>query len=373
MPIGAPPHHHLNHNLKHWQNKLYTKGQAIEFLDKAFGTGTPSNQGLNYSVKCPFCVAKNGGGQFRASTYSKRKLVIRTDNFLCHCWVCGYKSRNLIDVLSRHRPEWLQEYLKAFVGRGLIQDDLHKSSENPEEPKQLHLPGRFLPFYHIILKPDLLTPFERKAVDYLRTRSGIPKDINAQNETDFYRFLFYWGFGVCDPWADPGYANRVIMPSFDGEGNVNYYVGRALQDNFFPKYKNPSVPREDVVFNELNISWDEPLTIVEGPFDLVKCGYNSTCLLGSDLTTEYLLFAKIIQNNTPVILALDPDVSAKTDKIADNLHSYGIDVKIVDILNGFKDVGEMTKNQFSICVESARVYDRSYSLRTRVANMLGAK
>ena len=41
------------------------------------------------------------------------------------------------------------------------------------------------------------------------------------------------------------------------------------------------------------------MTLVEGPFDMVKCDDNATCLLGSHLPVNSLLFQKLIQNKTP--------------------------------------------------------------------------
>lgn len=60
---------------------MYTRGQAIDFIEKVFGQGSLSNHGANISVTCPMCLQKKG------ISHNKRKLVIRTDNFLLHCWV----------------------------------------------------------------------------------------------------------------------------------------------------------------------------------------------------------------------------------------------------------------------------------------------
>ena len=116
-------------------------------------------------------------------------------------------------------------------------------------------------------------------------------------------------------------------------------------DGKWPKYVNAKFPKRDLVFNEINLEWNKPITLVEGPFDLFKAGPNSTCILGSSLNEKYLLFQKIIQNNSSIILALDPDAMAKTMKIAEKFYEYGINVKIVDC-KGFDDVGEMSKIEF---------------------------
>lgn len=332
---------------------MFTRGQAIDFLQKVFGRGVQSNGGQNYSVVCPNCNKNQSG--------SKRKLVIRTDNFLCHCWVCGYKSRNIADLLKRHHSEWLLEYLRVFVGKKVIPPEDQQAATATEET--LKMPSSFITFMEAIMANEGPSVFESENYAYLLRRFD-------GNRKEASMAAIYWGLGFTLNNTD--FQNRLIMPSFDGEGQLNYFTARAVMPSMFPKYKNPNVPREEIVFNELNISWTDPLTIVEGPLDLVKCNQNATCLLGSDLTTEYLLFLRLVQHNTPVVLALDPDAKAKALKIADSLHGYGIQVKMVDIPDRFKDVGEMPREEFNRVLESATLYDKSYSLRSRVAGLVKA-
>jgi DNA primase len=160
------------------------------------------------------------------------------------------------------------------------------------------------------------------------------------------------------------------MPSFDMSGELNYYTCRAIYKTR-PKYINPGVHREDIIFNEMNINWKEPLILVEGPLDLIKCGdRNATCLLGSDLTSDYKLFLLLAKNKTPVTLALDPDAKQKTLRIAEFLSEYDIPVKILDIPEPYQDVGELTKEEFSSILSSAIVYTKDYLLRAKISNIL---
>lgn len=334
---------------------MYTRGQATDFIEKVFGKGIPSNQGLNLSVVCPICNKNSYGGRGL-----KKKLVIKTDNFLCHCWVCGYRSRNLVDLIKRFHPEWLPDYLKAFVGGSVISASLTKdTTETNEINDKLRLPAGF-----ICLNGPKKTHEQRErcgsAKAYLTARGVL--GITTRK---------YWGFGVVV--GDEALENRIIMPSFDSNGELNYYSARALEENMYPKYRNPNVAREDIVFNEINIDWSEPLTIVEGPFDLVKCNDNATCLLGSNLSSDYLLFLRILQHNTPVILALDPDAKEKTLKIAEALHNYGIEVKILTIPSQYKDVGEMARNDFIKEIGNAKLFDKNYALRSRIAGLVGSE
>ena len=43
------------------------------------------------------------------------------------------------------------------------------------------------------------------------------------------------------------------MPSFDEEGNLNYFTARAINPKIKPKYVNPPVKREEIIFNEMSV------------------------------------------------------------------------------------------------------------------------
>ena len=104
-------------------------------------------------------------------------------------------------------------------------------------------------------------------------------------------------FSCLLPWevVTPRY---LILPSYDKNGELNFYVSRNIDAdtaNSF-KYKNANVSKNKIIFNEINIDWNIPLTLVEGPLDLLKTNDNATCLLGSALNEEMLLFQQIVKN-----------------------------------------------------------------------------
>ncbi|MFA6049724.1 MAG: hypothetical protein WC761_00735 [Candidatus Paceibacterota bacterium] len=320
---------------------MFTRGQAIDFIQSLYGTGTLSNQGLNISVVCPICSSN------KTNIVTKRKLVIRTDNLMCHCWVCNYKARNLVNLIKRFHSARLREYIDGFADVKCLNDN---SCKVILLEKKLELPRGWR---------SMISNPRQAYYKYLQDR--------ADPGTDMADFVYYWKFGRS--LEDQGLANRIIMPSFDENGELNYYTARTIIDTK-PKYINATVTREDVIFNEINIDWKQPLTIVEGPFDLIKCNWNATCLLGSNLTSDYKLFLKLLHHKTTVNLALDPDVSEKMLKIAASLHEYDIPVNIVTLPSGFSDVGEMTQSQFTKVLGTAKPYSRGLSLRTKIAGLL---
>ena len=112
--------------------------------------------------------------------------------------------------------------------------------------------------------------------------------------------------------------------------------------------------------------------MVEGVFDAIKAGENAVPILGSTLREHSKLFQKIVENDTPVYVALDPDVDKKTLKIIKLLLEYDIEVHKIDILP-YNDVGEMSRDQFLKRKEAA-TFIKSYDyLINEIINMWRTK
>ena len=274
----------------------------ITFLTRVFGTVSVGADGINAAVKCPSCDSTGG---------NKKKLVIRLDNDHHHCWVCDLKGRNLGATLRKYAPQYLQEYSQRFLGKK-YNTNLAKDDEGLLTTVQVP-PGFILlsTVYENARDPDVRdTVYPMLVLGILRLR-------------DFWKFKL----GTC---TSGRYRRRLIIPSFDVDGKLNYFVARAI-DDVKMKYLNAKVPKTDVIFNEINIDWSSELTLVEGPMDLVKCDDNATCLLGSHFSEEYKLFQEIIRHSTPVLLALDPDAMKKSQSFAKMLASYGNTVRMLDL------------------------------------------
>jgi len=167
---------------------------------------------------------------------------------------------------------------------------------------------------------------------------------------------------------DDMYVDRVIVPSFDASGDLNYFISRADNNRTFPRYRNADGKKQAIVFNELDIDWTSELIVTEGPFDVFSCPDNATCLFGNTLAEDFLLFHRIVENSTPVILALDKKERRNTTKIAKLLYSYDIDVRVLDV-SGYKDVGEMPKDIVRQRVSDARSWTPSVSLYEKIAGI----
>ncbi len=76
-------------------------------------------------------------------------------------------------------------------------------------------------------------------------------------------------------------------------------------------------------------------------------------ILGSTLKQQSRLFKKIIENDTPVYVALDPDAEEKASSLVQNLIKYGAEVYKIQV-SPYNDVGEMTKKEILKRKEAAK-------------------
>ena len=221
---------------------------------------------------------------------------------------------------DRIRKKWLE-----LDGRlDLSEFDQMFMEMNDEEVEQI----TDLPPHFVSLCNSRLPKSSKAPLDYLYERGMTKKEI------------LMWKIGYC---TEGRYGGRIIVPSFNNSGNLNYFIARSYVGHRM-KYLNPPISK-NVVFNELFVDWDEPIVLVEGLFDAIIAGQNAIPILGSTLREESKLFQAIVLNDSPVYLALDEDAQKKQDYMIRSLFKYDVDVKVIDTSN-VEDVGSMTRGQF---------------------------
>lgn len=313
--------------------------RKVRLLSRAFGTGILSRDGLDINVQCPKCK-RNGK--------KKKKLSVRLSDGVYHCWVCELKGKN-IDYLFR---EYAPSHLDESRSIGFSRHETHHS--NREDVTEINLEIQAPPGFVLLgSRSGIIDPDINDVFKYCRSRGLSLRD------------MWYFKLGTCRRGK---FRRRVIFPSFDAEGHLNYYTARAIDNSKTIKYLNAKVPKKSVIFNEINIDWTKTLTLVEGPFDLTKTSGNVTCILGSYLSPESNLFRQIARSGTPINLALDFDARAKTHEIAKSLYQYGIDVQIVSVPSG-RDIGDMTKIEYKQIIESAAPWRQSDRLLHLISNI----
>lgn len=275
---------------------------VINILDDALGVGS-SLKGNEQAHHCPFCH------------HQKKKLQINLDNQNWHCWVCNAKGRSINSLLRK-----LNVDIRSISKLKDIYGDVEPNSTSVEEEPKLFLPKEFKQLY---IKPTgSFNPIYNKAIHYLSERGITKKDIVKYN------------IGFC---SDGLYAGRIIIPSYDENGELNYFVARSFYEDEKMKYKNPPVNRDVIVFEDM-INWNEPITLVEGVFDSFSVKRNAIPMLGKFLLSK--LKNKIREKGVKEInILLDSDAIDDSTKHADYFMKNGIVVK--NIIPTDKDAGEM--------------------------------
>tara|TARA_R110002020_G_scaffold14313_5_gene50830 strand:- start:8196 stop:9146 length:951 start_codon:yes stop_codon:yes gene_type:complete len=282
--------------------------------------GSPFNTGRESLFYCPKCK------------HHKKKMSVNLSKNKFKCWVCDYSGNDVTHLVRRYgtkqqKEEWYN-VCEIFDHSDLelkLNEIFSETIETTEKNQKIDLPEEFL-----TLTSNKLTEVALPALSYLRRR-----DIERND-------VVKWKIGYCSSGL---YKDRIIVPSFDMDGDVNYFIARSFSKTAFPKYKNPNVPKK-IIFNELFLNFKENLVIVEGIFDAVNAGGNVVPILGSTLDEKHPLFQKIIRNDTEVYLALDHDANKKEVKIAKLLGSYGIIVRKIDT-TGYQDVGVMPRDVYA--------------------------
>jgi len=275
-------------------------------LREILGSGYDSRDETLYH--CPFCK------------HHKKKLSVNVTKGFFKCWVCdtkgaiSYLIKRFGTIDDRH--DW------ALLDQEVDFSTMDLIFNQPEEK----LPPVNLPPEYICLAKKGLPPAANDAISYLWSRGIGQKDI------------IYHKIGFC---LTGKYKKRIIIPSFDDEGNCNYFTARSYSGDWL-SYKNPSASK-NIIFNDLLINWDEPITLVEGPFDSIKMK-NSIPILGSTLKETTKLFKKIVEKQTKVYIGLDEDALSKSMKIISLLLEYGLDVYKLDT-SDIEDIGSITKTE----------------------------
>jgi DNA primase len=316
-------------------NKIYKR---LEFIKNIVPYSSMSKDNVNLNIWCPFC---------RHSSKAKLKLSIHLEKCFYHCWLCD-KSSNSISYLVSKLDRNKVEASKALFNSLNKKFSLFGEEEEIEKTEVL-MPENFS---FIVENFNSIDPDARDVLKYSIKRGFNKKKLHMLRP----------GFSL-----NQDFRRYLILPSYDKNGELNYYTARKIDvkssDSY--KYKNASITKKDIIFNELNIDWQKPLTLVEGPLDLIKTNDNATCLLGSSLTEDSSLFYEIVKNKTNIKLALDRDAYSKSLEIAELLMTYDISVEIINT-KYFEDVGEMSREDFEEFYKKAKPYQQNDKLLNKI-------
>jgi DNA primase len=263
------------------------------------------------SFDCPVCAAEKG----LENGDGKGNLEINYSRHVYKCWACG-------ETLGTHGPLG-----KLFDKFGTKKQKKVYELIKPEELKQeekkrvwLKLPEGFTTFKDS--NPRFIPHIE--AYNYLKNR-GVTDEIIEK---------FKIGYTV-----KGDFAYRIIVPSYDLESQLNYFVARSWINKKM-KYKNPTAQKDEIIFNEGLLDWDKDIYLVEGVFDSFFLE-NPLVMLGKKMSK--LVFENLYRRaNGNIIVCCDGDAWEDGLKIYHELNGGRLynKIKIVRLPND-KDICDL--------------------------------
>jgi DNA primase len=286
--------------------------RIINLLSRVIGnTGRRLKKSNEYMFWSPFI------------SHHKPKLQINVQTQKWHCWVSNQGGHNLFQLFKKLKAS--KEHFDELVE--LVGDKKYvKRNTNKEDKKIVRLPNEFKPLWL-----DGNSIIRKHAIVYLKNRGITLVDV------------IRYGMGYCEEGL---YANRIIVPSYSSDGELNYFVGRDIYEGGM-KYKNPPVSK-DVIGLDLFINWNEPIVLCEGVFDAIAIRRNAIPLFGKTIPKS--LMKKIYEKQVKQIyILLDSDAIMDSIKMTDSLMKNGINVYYVNLSEedpsdmGFKKVINLIK------------------------------
>ena len=235
-------------------------------------------------------------------SHHKPKLQVNIETGKWHCWVSNQGGHNLFQLLKQvgaNRSAYKE--LSEIVGSTFY------SSEKKVSTEVLTLPKEIKYF------DDIDSVFKLHALRFLYSR-GI-------TDTDIMRY----SIGYC---TEGIYQNRIIVPSYDSDGKLNYFIGRDFYKGGM-KYKNPPISK-DIIGFDLYVNWNEPIILCEGVFDAIAIKRNSIPLFGKTILPK--LYKKIIEKHVKhIVISLDDDAFKDSLKMTNKFMDMGINVSFVKL------------------------------------------
>jgi len=298
-------------------NKGIEYEPIIEILEDIFGDyKLHSDYKGQISFDCPVCSydikqLDHGDG--------KGNLEINYRRGVYKCWSCAETNDTHGSIYRLVKKYGNPRQNKKFL---LLMPE--EVDEVKRIYKKVYLPKEFISFKDVSqgLK---MTPQYKQAWNYIKKRNITDEMIERFNIGFCYNGL---------------YENRIIIPSYDTELTLNYFIARSYLSKTKLKYKNPEVQKEIIIWNEHLINWEERLYIVEGAFDSIFVP-NSIPMLGKFMSDN--LFKTIYtQAKKDIVIVLDPDAWNDATKLYHKMNCGKLMGRVFVVkLEGNEDIADL--------------------------------
>jgi DNA primase len=285
----------------------------LGLVESVLNKGKHTSRG-NYAFHCPFCHHHKPKLEINLEPNSKGENT-------WHCWTCDNKGKTVFSLfkrldVSKDKLDQLKSHVKYIpAGReGDIKEEF--KVELPKEFKSL-------------VNPAGNSVTLRQALKYTRNR-------NISNNE-----IIKYNIGYC---SSGKYNNSIIIPSYDKNGNINYFISRSFELDPARKYNAPRCNKNEIIGLEYFINWNIPIILCEGIFDAIAIRRNAIPLFGK--TISQALMMKLVENNVKTIyIALDNDALKDALKHCEKLINLGKEVYLIQLDD--KDPSDIGFQQFT--------------------------
>jgi DNA primase len=200
------------------------------------------------------------------------------------------------------------DYEKIAEMKGYFQNDF--TVIDTKIKSRVQLPEDFIP----LINPD--TALEtRHALSYLKSRNI--------NQHDIYKY----NIGFCKKGR---FKNKIVIPSYNESGQINYFIARSFDKNAHLKYDSPVCDKNSIIGLEYFINWSIPVILCEGIFDAMAIRRNAIPLFGKTIP-KALMMKLVIPEVKTIYLALDNDALTESLDYAQQLIDLGKEVYLVEL------------------------------------------
>ncbi len=294
-------------------------------------------------ICCPECaeiegVESDGKFNLELSTNPNKKIF--------SCWKCNYNGTLGALIYRFGTKEQYNEYKSYSLNLGEYDHEFDVDNDyGYEEPeaKVIKLPREFISFKDM----DILNPDHIEAYNYMILDRKISRELLLRYKIGFS--------------TTGRYEKRIILPSFDINGKLDYFIARnydTANKNKKP-YDNVKSDKNKIVFNEGFVNYDSTIYLVEGIFEMLSFPVNTIPMLGK--TIGEALFMRLKELKPDVVILLDPDAYKNALNLFNQLQNiYGDEtekIKIVKLPNN-DDLDELRRNyghdEVIKCLRTAR-------------------